>query len=203
MKQPGKILVIDDDPNILKLMTFVLEEYSLKTAGNGEEGLKVFEEWEPDLVLLDQNMPGMSGLEVIKVIQKKQNLLPVLVMTGMESVALASAFMRSGALDYIVKPIDPDVLKKRVDWAINTYIPEQILILQEKLQSKQDEVLGKWSSMVRHRVNNFLQIIKFSLDELQEKCGDHSTSIENFIDIKQSAEGIKDIMDQLENMKYD
>lgn len=203
MKQPGKILVIDDDPNILKLMTFLLEEYSLKTANNGEEGLVIFDEWEPDLVLLDQNMPGMSGLDVIKEILKKHSLLPVFVMTGMESVSLASAFMRSGALDYIVKPIDPDVLKKRVDWAINTYIPEQILILQEKLQSKQDEVLGKWSSMVRHRVNNFLQIIKFSLDELQEKCGDQSTSTENFIDIKQSTEGIKDIMDQLENMKYD
>lgn len=203
MRKAGKILLIDDNAEILLFLETILQDYSTQTAENGEKGVDIFVEWDPDLVILDYDMPKMNGLELMKEINRQDNLLPVLVLTGKESVALASAFMRAGALDFIVKPIDTDLLRTRVDWALNTYIPDQIRSLNEKIRTQRDEELRKWSSMVRHRVNNLLQVISFSLEEIEDQVKQAKIQPDNLKNIRRSMEEISKIMEHLHTVQFE
>lgn len=73
---PLKILLVDDDPDILELLEYNLskEGYSIRTAENGLEGIKVAEEFSPDLILMDIMMPIMNGIEAGRIIKQNKKL---------------------------------------------------------------------------------------------------------------------------------
>ena len=104
---PIKILVIDDDTAILK----VIEEYLSRKgftpllADDGQAGLDLFAKESPDLVLLDLRLPGMDGLEVLSHINKNAPDIPVIIISGQGTVKDASEALKTGAWDYITKPI--------------------------------------------------------------------------------------------------
>ena len=106
-----KLLLIDDDPIICKELKKYLEKkgYSLDIAESAEEGLEIITKNYYGLVLLDQNLPGMSGLEALKIIRNK-NQGQVIMITGEGDVNIAVEAMKAGAHDFIQKPIKPDLL---------------------------------------------------------------------------------------------
>ncbi len=113
----GRILIIDDEPNIRETMRLALESagYTTGTAADGAAGLEAFgsgEQW--DLVLLDQRMPGMDGLEVLRRIRKRAPHAEVIMVTAFATVELAVEAMKAGALDFLRKPFTPDVLRQTV-----------------------------------------------------------------------------------------
>lgn len=113
----ARILIIDDEPNIRETMQLALEAagYTAGTAADGISGLEVFrngEDW--DLVLLDQRMPGMDGLEVLRRIRERKADAEVIMVTAFATVELAVDAMKAGALDFLRKPFTPEVLRQTV-----------------------------------------------------------------------------------------
>jgi len=101
------VLVIDDDVGILDLLKNLLggEGYTVACAACGREGLEAIELAPPDIVLLDVQMPGMSGFEVLAKIREHRPNLPVVMVTGHGSEEVAADSLRLGADDYIAKPL--------------------------------------------------------------------------------------------------
>ncbi|KAA3599378.1 MAG: sigma-54-dependent Fis family transcriptional regulator [Calditrichaeota bacterium] len=101
-----KILLIDDDKNLLKVNKIQLEDsgYKVITANDGQEGLSAFKKYEFDLILCDIQMPKMSGKEVLQEIRKINSEIPFIVITAYGSVDDSMEMVRFGANDYIQKP---------------------------------------------------------------------------------------------------
>ncbi len=104
---PSRLLVVDDDLGILNLLNTILtnEGYEVVTADCGRDGLAALEREQPDLILLDVQMPGMSGFEVLAAIRQNHPSLPVIMITGFGSEDVATQALRLGADDYLTKPL--------------------------------------------------------------------------------------------------
>jgi DNA-binding response OmpR family regulator len=99
------LLVIDDDTKITDLFTELFRErYEVEVAGTGLDGLTAVLRRRPDVVLLDINMPGMSGLEVLKDIRKLDQRIPVIMVTANDDLAATEQVLKSGAFAYLPKP---------------------------------------------------------------------------------------------------
>jgi len=111
MKMAKKILIIDDEPDMLEILKFRLEKngYKITTASSGEEGLKKAEKVNPDLILLDILLPGMSGLEVVKRMKKNRATknIPIIMVTALISRDVKTEGLNNGAEYLISKPFDP------------------------------------------------------------------------------------------------
>ena len=114
--EKAKILVIDDEENVRELLRYLLDSagYSLQTASDGDEGLKVFFSWRPDLVLLDVLMPKMDGWSLLGRIRELSDT-PVLMLTALGQEHQKVRGLRGGADDYIAKPFGRDELLARVE----------------------------------------------------------------------------------------
>jgi len=117
----SKILAIDDDSIIRTLLTNILTKagYEVVTAADGESGLELAVSTNPDLVVTDFQMPGISGLEVLTELQRTQPGLPVILLTAHGDVALTIKSIQLGAYDFIEKPIQMqellDVIRNGLD----------------------------------------------------------------------------------------
>jgi excisionase family DNA binding protein len=114
-----KILIVDDDPAILKLLNKMLSSsgYRREVASDGfEAGTKIMQ-FKPDLIILDLLMPGMDGFEVCKQIKENSNTshIKILIFTGFDSKENKERIMRAGADGYLVKPAGKSVLLKSVN----------------------------------------------------------------------------------------
>ena len=114
----SKILLIDDDDTILTALNFSLEGfgYDVKVATDGKEGIKMYSEFMPDLVITDLMMPFTSGLEVIKYIRETMHdSTPIIMFSGEGHDDILNTAFDLGATDYLVKPIKPSELIKRIN----------------------------------------------------------------------------------------
>jgi two-component system response regulator AtoC len=111
------ILLVEDDPISAKALARFLrkEGHHLERADTGEEGVRLFQEQAPDLVLLDLKLPGIGGLEVLERIKKLDESAAVIVTTAHGSIETAVEAMRLGALDFVTKPIDLEALCLKLD----------------------------------------------------------------------------------------
>ncbi len=123
---PGKILVIDDDPDILDAVAMILESqgYEVVTARDGLEGLATLKAENPDLLMLDLMMPKMDGFAFCKELQdprwSKFRNTPILILTSVREEASRRRYELETGLeldvdDYLEKPMSPDVLLERVN----------------------------------------------------------------------------------------
>ena len=113
-----KILLVDDESDILDFLSYNLRsaDYTVKIANNGEEGIAIANEYEPDLILLDMMMPEMDGIETCEKIRENEKLKGVIIafLTARGEDYSQIAGFEAGADDYIEKPIKPKVLVSRV-----------------------------------------------------------------------------------------
>jgi len=113
-----KILIVDDDPGVKNVLEryFEREGYDVSAADTGEEALQTIEVKKPDAVILDVNLPGLSGQDVCRRIRENPlyETIAVLVLTGSAAKGLPVACLDSGADDYIPKPVDFKELAARV-----------------------------------------------------------------------------------------
>jgi len=112
---PGRILVIDDEPQITRVLRAALsaQGYDVRTANDPEEGLRVFREWLPDLVVTDLMMPGLSGVDVCRSIRSR-GATPVVVLSVREHERAKVEALDAGADDYVTKPFGIQELLARV-----------------------------------------------------------------------------------------
>ncbi len=122
---PEKILVVDDDPDILDALSMILESqgYQVVTARDGVEGLANLKADKPDLMILDLLMPKMDGFAVCKELQDprwaKYRGIPILILTSVREEASRRRYELETGLeldvdDYVEKPVAPDILLERV-----------------------------------------------------------------------------------------
>jgi len=113
-----KILVVDDEEDILKLLSAALggEGYEVLTAIDGQEGMERFQESEPDLVVTDMKMPRKDGLQFLREIKDSGSDVAIIILTGHSDEATAIDCLRNGAYDHLVKPFeDIDVLLAAIE----------------------------------------------------------------------------------------
>ena len=112
----GKVLVIDDEEDVRDVVKFHLSEQNLQVieAENGEEAIKRLNEEDNmvnvGVILCDIRMPKVNGVECIQYILKEAPGIPIVVVTGFPDTEMATALLKSGVKDYLVKPVDKDKL---------------------------------------------------------------------------------------------
>ncbi|WP_339873953.1 bifunctional response regulator/alkaline phosphatase family protein [Olleya marilimosa] len=115
------ILWVDDEIDLLKPHIIFLEQknYNVTTCNSGTEALEILDEKKFDIVFLDENMPGLSGLETLNEIKEKQDTLPVVMITKSEEEYIMEEAIGNKIADYLIKPVNPNQillsLKKNLD----------------------------------------------------------------------------------------
>ncbi len=148
------ILIIDDEENIRNGLAtnFELEDYNVRTAASGKEGLAFIEKGDIDLVITDLRMDGISGEEVVRRVAVEHPGIPVIVLTGHGSIDAAVNAMRDGAYDFLTKPLNLDQLNMIVRRALESReLSLKHTILQKELEDAhaQSEMIGKSAKMQR------------------------------------------------------
>lgn len=146
------LLIIDDEKNIREGLAanFEMEDYNVKTAATGEEGLRLIEKGDIDLVITDLRMPGISGEEVLAKVTSETPGIPVIILTGHGSIDSAVDAMRHGAYDFLTKPLNLDQLGLIVKRALESReMSLQHQKLKHTLEDKQalKGMIGKSASM--------------------------------------------------------
>ncbi|ELY2619586.1 two-component system response regulator GlrR [Cronobacter malonaticus] len=118
--KPARLLLVDDDPGLLKLLSLRLtsEGFTVETAESGHEGLRILAREKIDLVISDLRMDEMDGMQLFAEIQKLQPGMPVIILTAHGSIPDAVAATQQGVFSFLTKPVDKDALYKAIDDAL-------------------------------------------------------------------------------------
>jgi putative nucleotidyltransferase with HDIG domain len=137
-KKKGVILVVDDEFSIREILSDVLsnEGFTIYTAENGIEALKIIQESAPDLVITDMKMPKMGGMELLYQINSMRNRVITIMMTGFATVETAVEAIKKGAYDYIMKPFQFSELLRVIEHAL-----EKQRLIKENLDLRETVAL--------------------------------------------------------------
>src|SRR5512143_362835 len=146
MDPRGRILIVDDEANARMALAELLrdEGYAVETAADGFKALPKLEDFAPDLILTDLNMPGMDGIELMRKARARDSEVVAVVMTAYGAVDTAVAAMREGAADYLTKPINVEELTLVLERALE----------RKKLRAEAGQLRERLSQ--RHRVTNLV-----------------------------------------------
>ncbi|MGO9145750.1 MAG: sigma-54-dependent transcriptional regulator [Desulfomonilia bacterium] len=145
------ILIVDDEENIRLSLKGGLEDegYNTLLASSGEEGFKIIEKQDVDLILLDIWMPGKDGLQILEEMKASGFTIPVIIMTGHGSIETAIRATRLGALDFIEKPLDLNKIIITINNTIHLRALEEENALLKKKTEKDDEIIGNSPAILR------------------------------------------------------
>jgi DNA-binding NtrC family response regulator len=141
----NRVLIVDDDPASRRLLEVRLRplECDVATAGNGELALSAIRKDQPDLVLLDLQMPRMGGMDVLRALRQDGIEVPTIVITAHGSIETAVEAMKQGAYDFVTKPIDANhfdiVVRKALE---RVRLKREIDLLTEETDKRHHLVLG-------------------------------------------------------------
>lgn len=147
-----KILIVEDDEYVLGSVQMLLAKdgYDVDTATNGEQALTTCQKEQFDLAIVDLKMPGMDGLQVLKGLKKLTPDTMVIIMTAFGSIQNAVEAMRTGASDYITKPISAEEIKLAVQKVLEKQkLIKEIKALRQELEQRYslDRIIGKSPKM--------------------------------------------------------
>jgi len=126
----NKLLIVDDDTtSLMELIGILRQDYTISTAKNGLSALENVEKTLPDLILLDINMPGMSGFDVMTRLKQSERTkdIPIILISGAIGIDDERKGLTMGAIDYIRKPFDETLVKLRINYHI-----DMLNLLREK-----------------------------------------------------------------------
>jgi len=151
----ARIFVVDDDPLTRMMATEALREggFTVSEAEDGAQALALFDEVQPDLVLLDVMMPGLSGFDVCRRLRQLPagRLVPVIMLTGLDDSESIERAFDAGATDFISKPINWTLLRFRIRYVLRSAeVTQELSLSQESLSNAQRIArLGSWEWVVR------------------------------------------------------
>ncbi len=161
---PNAILIIDDEATLAKNIKTYLSRhgYDAQVAASGEEGLAQLDGFKPDVVLLDYQMPGLNGLEVLRRIRAEAPHIKVIMLTGHGGVEVAVEAMKAGAYDYLTKPVVLGELKLLLDKTVGQERLESALTYYQNRQAKQSglsKLLGESPPMLalKRKIQQFIE----------------------------------------------
>ncbi len=195
-----KILVVDDEPGIRSGVTRILRnfhvdfpfmeeafDFEVLEASTGEEGIEILEAKVPDILLLDNKLPGIQGVEVLEYIKKKKKNVIVVMITSFASLELAVKATSDGAFDFIPKPFTPQELKSCIE-----NISKKVFLkkMTTSLHDTGKQIRFSFLSLLSHELKAPLNAIEGYLKMIHERqMGD---KIEDYdVIINRSLERIK------------
>ena len=139
-----RLLLIDDESDVQYSFRRIFDspEIAIMTASSGEEGLKIIPKFQPDLVIMDVRMTGMSGLETLRRLRQTDSKLPVIIMTAYGTTQTAIEAMKLGAHDYILKPFDVPKLRTLVANALEASRAMRQVVSYQPLLESEDYDIG-------------------------------------------------------------
>jgi two-component system sensor histidine kinase/response regulator len=209
-----KVLVIDDEPGIRSGVSRILnnfqvtypfmdEDYTFEVteAATGEEGIIILERDMPDILLLDNKLPGIQGVDVLEYIRKRNYDIVVAMITSYASLDVAIRATRDGAIDFIPKPFTPQELKSSIE---NITKQQYLKRITHKLKQEGKKIRYQFLSVLSHELKAPLNALEGYLRMMQEKQAgdrieDYATPIERSL---QRIQGMRNlIMDLLDFTK--
>ena len=189
-----KILLIDDEPEILYALRAVIETqgWTGLIAQNVKQALEIYKTDSPDIILIDYHMPHINGVEGVKLFRRQDPDIPIIVFTIDEDQGVADKFLEAGASDFATKPIKaPDIISR---------IRVHIRLMESKRTEKNDN----WQYLVKGIGSSTMELIKdamsgetqyLTVEEISERTGlayqttyrylQHLTTLEK-VDVKSS-----------------
>ena len=154
----ARILVVDDDPDILSALKkrLLWMGHDVITAEDGEQALRLVTDDQPDLMLLDIELPGLSGLALLKQLRERRSTDPVqripgvIVLTAFGTIGRAVEAMQLGASDFLTKPFEPDHLSIVIDKAMaQLALTRQIGLLRAEVEGRYEHIVGQSRLMLQ------------------------------------------------------
>ena len=182
-REKKTIFLVDDDVTNLTIGHNILSTiYNTVTISSGVRLLKMLDKITPDMILLDVDMPAMSGFESIQQIKENEQLkhIPVIFVTARNDSDSELVGLSLGAVDYIVKPFSPPILLKRIE--VHLLIEEQRKELQ-KFNSSLKEMVDEKTGILVELQNAMLQLIAEISDFREYSLSDHITRTKNYLRI--------------------
>ena len=149
------LLFVDDDRNARRsfegMMGAVCPEFEARTVESAEEALKLLGAQDFFMVITDARLGGMTGYELIRQVKARRPELPVLMITAYDTSQLAVEAIKSGAIDYLPKPFDPERLRQAIHWCARDYRKNQeIAVLRARIGEavSLDQIIGESASML-------------------------------------------------------
>lgn len=189
-----KILVIDDELYIVQLLRTLFEEegYTVFTATNAEDALKLIDSEEYDAAVLDIIIPNINGLDLIHKIKEKSKYCGIIIITGKPSIETAQRAIREGAFEYLTKPVDNEILlhiakktieQKKLLTDNENYARHLEQLVDQKAQQleksrtimfHQDKLasIGQLASGIAHEISNPLSAIHMMIENLKQEQSD-------------------------------
>jgi DNA-binding NtrC family response regulator len=147
-----RILIVEDKESMAQMLkeTLELEGYEVIIAKDGAEGIKRIRDSKVDVVLTDLKLPRKDGLEVLRTSKEENHLTPVIVMTAHGSIETAVNAMKSGAYDFITKPLDTDYLQLLIKRSLKNQrlVTENILLKDALSRNVTPDIIGKSPKML-------------------------------------------------------
>lgn len=209
-----KVLVIDDEPGIRSGVSRILnnfhvtypfmdEDYTFEVteAATGEDGIAILDRDLPDILLLDNKLPGIQGIEVLEYIRKRNYDIVVAMITSYASLDVAIRATRDGAIDFIPKPFTPQELKSSIE---NITKQQYLKRITHKMKQEGKKIRYQFLSVLSHELKAPLNALEGYLRMMQEKqagelIDDYTTPIERSL---QRIQGMRNlIMDLLDFTK--
>lgn len=209
-----KVLVIDDEPGIRSGVSRILnnfhvtypfmdEDYTFEVteAATGEDGIAILDREMPDILLLDNKLPGIQGIEVLEYIRKRNYDIVVAMITSYASLDVAVRATRDGAIDFIPKPFTPQELKSSIE---NITKQQYLKRITHKMKQEGKKIRYQFLSVLSHELKAPLNALEGYLRMMQEKqagdmVDDYTTPIERSL---QRIQGMRNlIMDLLDFTK--
>ncbi|MDX9772629.1 MAG: ATP-binding protein [Bacteroidales bacterium] len=199
-----KVLVVDDEPGIRSGVSRILgnfhvtypfmdEDYTFNIieAATGEEGIEIIDRELPDILLLDNKLPGIQGVGVLEYVRKKNLDIVVAMITSYASIDVAIKAHNDGAIDFIPKPFTPQELKASIEQITKQQYLRRIT---HKLKVEGKKVRFQFLSVLSHELKAPLNAIEGYLKMMQERqMGD---SLDEY------ASAIERSLQRIENMRY-
>lgn len=150
--QEHNVLVVDDEKNILKVVSLTLKKknYNVDTARSSEEAIEKFNNNSYSLIITDIKLPGKTGIDLLEYVKSKEPDVPVIMITAFGTIANAINAMKKGAFNYLTKPINPDELLTVMKEAIEKYeLRNENISLKSELKQKYtfSNIIGKSAPM--------------------------------------------------------
>ena len=206
-----KLLIVDDEPGIRSGIVRILKNYKVDypflnedftfeilEAETGEIGLEIIKKHKPDIVLLDNKLPGISGVDLLEIIRKDHLDVYVMMITSFASLDLAVRATKNGAYNFIPKPFTPDELKTAINELAKHLFLKRVT---KKMQESGKEVRFQFLSILSHELKSPLNAIDGYLKlmndrQLGDNLEDYSEMIErSMIRIKGMRSLIMDLLD--------
>jgi signal transduction histidine kinase len=171
MTQKPLILVIDDEEALRDGCRQALEKsgYTVLTAGEGVEGIKIAREKKPNIAFVDLKMPGISGMEIIEILSKDIPDIVLIMITGYATILSAVEAIQKGAYDYLPKPFSPDQIRTVARRGLDH---RNLKIETRRLREEKERMEKSFITFVSHEMRSPLVVIRQYIESLKAIAGD-------------------------------